>query len=1288
MSSSDDLESSSDSGTPQYESAEEGLDQQYAQTRMDALALGTASPQFMAAPTTLSPSYVSGRVPTLNLERAIAVQYFRMLYDAGELIHTADKRIVLAFSTDEEYDLYQVTVHGSVMSDVEQCLQQMKTLLSKVLSAEGHTFTSLPSWTRENILALRGSTKLAIAQRRVGAVCRFGTHRNGQRSIHVEVAGPTASATQELISHLKEMRPRHATWILPTQLVSSGKLPGFDIFLEVECALADTLEAEVRVLVWGFDTEPEQARQALLNPPAAPANIFANVLHERLSLEIPSTPPSYAPPLEPPPLRRGPPSLAEHTAIATSTSPSDHLPVPAAPTLELGYVPPSFQKTISALTQGPEDKEVDTAHTGPGYFPVAAPTTHPLQDSEALHNLYSHRASYSFQDRECGVFYQAFERAFAQTLTHAFGVHVARMELGDELGSTKNGKAKSPQSVGASRRSSALRVCVYSNVYKDCQAAISYLNSTLCSTNLIRKIIYFPRADAVLYKKIFQAKDEQDRISKAEQERDATKRRLHLHVPPGTEVVQNPMYAGGFVNIRIKPPVNTHGLRRMTFPADVSVTVCGPVYTHAQQDSLDRCERAIKSIPPDPHFVAEMEVSSLNPHAKSITPKNAREQFVQQYGLIAIRIDETTRRSRHHSISSTTATTGSDSVSMSSAPSPVSVCTTGSGSGLAGLATIWAPSKRSLDRVMNLLEEGEREVVRMAQQKAEAQLHIQTSENGELDDYHTSELIPFVPDAPVPDPALNADVPLPPLSFAEQLCSPTPAVDAQGPRIVIKWPHPSLKFAILEQMPKRSLQHLISQFREKGVKITTPYRDKKDLNACMLVESADSSRDAKLLASRAAHAVRSYMQAIAGKLKAVHVLLTKHTMLLLAEKDLQELKAMQGLFGVHIIIEPEQQDLQECSYSFNMTAHKQKASRDLKTSTPQSSPTYALAIAHPPPQLFPAFHLDKAVAKKTASFREQGEPPSMDLSLQVPNRVSKKQITLEVSCSDSSRWSEMGVKALLVVLDVSAMHTLTQEEIKQLDKGVALVNSDAEQKHTLLRVRPAYAWDNSGQSDNLHSALLTGLLTADKLGLGSIAVIAPAFNSLLSTMTPDELKAATAATLLYFVHEEKVEHIQRIVCLEDAEEELEEETAAKSSVLSSRSQPSVPLQRTPNMLAQALILFAAELKESNVDIIDSYVAQQLTHKIQHMTHEKQRTEHKESDSDAETELTSHAGRSSTYITYSDMVVLNKQQKRSVLERHNSAVLKGLPNNLLNCVNALWALEHGKSVSSEICTGIK
>ena len=113
------------------------------------------------------------------------------------------------------------------------------------------------------------------------------------------------------------------------------------------------------------------------------------------------------------------------------------------------------------------------------------------------------------------------------------------------------------------------------------------------------------------------------------------------------------------------------------------------------------------------------------------------------------------------------------------------------------------------------------------------------------------------------------------------------------------------------------------------------------------------------------------------------------------------------------------------------------------------------------------------------------------------------------------------------------------------------------------------------------------------------------------------------------------------------------------------------------MLARALILFAAELKQSNVDIIDSYVAQKFIDKIQHLTLDAQGTEHKESEIDAETELTTHAGHPSTYITWSDMVVLNMQQRSFVLGKHNSVVLKGLPNNLLNCIHALRTLEHKK-----------
>ena len=31
----------------------------------------------------------------------------------------------------------------------------------------------------------------------------------------------------------------------------------------------------------------------------------------------------------------------------------------------------------------------------------------------------------------------------------------------------------------------------------------------------------------------------------------------------------------GFINIRVKPPLNTRGIKRMSLPADATVTICG-----------------------------------------------------------------------------------------------------------------------------------------------------------------------------------------------------------------------------------------------------------------------------------------------------------------------------------------------------------------------------------------------------------------------------------------------------------------------------------------------------------------------------------------------------------------------------------------------------------------------------------------------------------------------------------------------------------------------------------------
>jgi len=189
----------------EYESAEEGVFSREIET-----------PAFVNTGT--QDTFSSGRVrQTLNLESAIAVQYFRMLYDAGELVplhQMMNKLIVLAFRTDEEFDYYHVTVSGSEVADVDKCVQQMKSMLDIVLSEDGHTYTLLPLWTKEHVLALRGSTKLASAQRRFGAVCRFITHHSRQKVVHIKVAGSTSTGVQGLVSFIKEMRPRYVYWVV------------------------------------------------------------------------------------------------------------------------------------------------------------------------------------------------------------------------------------------------------------------------------------------------------------------------------------------------------------------------------------------------------------------------------------------------------------------------------------------------------------------------------------------------------------------------------------------------------------------------------------------------------------------------------------------------------------------------------------------------------------------------------------------------------------------------------------------------------------------------------------------------------------------------------------------------------------------------------------------------------------------------------------------------------------------------------------------------------------------
>jgi hypothetical protein len=101
----------------------------------------------------------------------------------------------------------------------------------------------------------------------------------------------------------------------------------------------------------------------------------------------------------------------------------------------------------------------------------------------------------------------------------------------------------------------------------------------------------------------------------------------------------DPLLTVGFINIRIRPPLHSRGIRRMTFPAEITITVCSPVNTESQlADYKTLCEHFMAM---DSHFItASVELPLANKFAKEIIVRATREEFITKYGLVSLRWDE------------------------------------------------------------------------------------------------------------------------------------------------------------------------------------------------------------------------------------------------------------------------------------------------------------------------------------------------------------------------------------------------------------------------------------------------------------------------------------------------------------------------------------------------------------------------------------------------------------------------------------------------------------------------
>lgn len=108
-------------------------------------------------------------------------------------------------------------------------------------------------------------------------------------------------------------------------------------------------------------------------------------------------------------------------------------------------------------------------------------------------------------------------------------------------------------------------------------------------------------------------------------------------------LMPDPLSTVGFINIRIRPPLHSRGIRRMTFPAEITITVCSPVNTESQlADYKTLCEHFMAM---DSHFItASVELPLANKFAKEIIVRATREEFITKYGLVSLRWDENSLR--------------------------------------------------------------------------------------------------------------------------------------------------------------------------------------------------------------------------------------------------------------------------------------------------------------------------------------------------------------------------------------------------------------------------------------------------------------------------------------------------------------------------------------------------------------------------------------------------------------------------------------------------------------------
>lgn len=104
------------------------------------------------------------------------------------------------------------------------------------------------------------------------------------------------------------------------------------------------------------------------------------------------------------------------------------------------------------------------------------------------------------------------------------------------------------------------------------------------------------------------------------------------------DVLTDPLLEPDIVSVRLKPPMNTRGIRRMAFPCDVWITVCGP-----NNDYVIEIEQLLKGLQSD-FATRTLSISKSSPLNSQIRKKEFREHFVKENHLFGVRWNPSSKK--------------------------------------------------------------------------------------------------------------------------------------------------------------------------------------------------------------------------------------------------------------------------------------------------------------------------------------------------------------------------------------------------------------------------------------------------------------------------------------------------------------------------------------------------------------------------------------------------------------------------------------------------------------------